>query len=50
MKIPSILLLLAVLTFSISTQAAPPSDQSINQLNFTARVLHFPLLSPPNVV
>jgi hypothetical protein len=32
MKIPSILLLLAVLTFSISTQAAPPSDQSINQL------------------
>jgi hypothetical protein len=32
MKIPSILLLLAVITFSISTPAAPPSDQSINQL------------------
>ena len=32
MKIPSTLLLLAVLTFSISTQAAPPSDQSVNQL------------------
>ena len=32
MKIPSTLLLLAVLTFSISTPAAPPSDQSINQL------------------
>jgi hypothetical protein len=32
MKIPSILLLLAVLTFSPSTQAAPPSDQSIDQL------------------
>jgi hypothetical protein len=32
MKTPSILLLLAVLTFSISTPAAPPSDQSINQL------------------
>ena len=32
MKIPSTLLLLAVLTFSVSTPAAPPSDQSINQL------------------
>jgi hypothetical protein len=32
MKIPSILLLLAVLTFSLSTRAGPPSDQSINQL------------------
>jgi hypothetical protein len=32
MKIPSTLLLLAVLTFSLSTPAAPPSDQSINQL------------------
>jgi hypothetical protein len=32
MKIPSTLLLLAVLTFSLSTQAAPPADQSINQL------------------
>ena len=31
-KIPSTLLLLAVLTFSLSTPAAPPSDQSINQL------------------
>jgi hypothetical protein len=32
MKIPSIPLFLAILTFSISTPAAPPSDQSINQL------------------
>jgi hypothetical protein len=32
MKIPSTLLLLAVLAFCLSTQAAPPSDQSINQL------------------
>ena len=32
MKIPSTLLLLAVLTFSISAPAAPPSDESINQL------------------
>jgi hypothetical protein len=32
MKIPSTLLLLAVLTFGLSTQAAPPSDQSVNQL------------------
>jgi hypothetical protein len=32
MKIPSTFLLLAVLTFSLSTRAAPPSDQSINQL------------------
>jgi hypothetical protein len=32
MKIPSTLLLLAVLTFSLSTPAAPSSDQSINQL------------------
>jgi len=32
MKIPSTLLLLAVLTFGFSIQAAPPSDQSINQL------------------
>jgi hypothetical protein len=32
MKIPSKLLFLAVLTFSISIQAAPPSDESINQL------------------
>jgi uncharacterized protein len=32
MKIPSTLLLLAVLTFSLSAPAAPPSDQSINQL------------------
>jgi uncharacterized protein len=32
MKIPSILLLVATLTFSISSQAAPPSDESINQL------------------
>ena len=32
MKIPSTLLLLAVLTLSLSTPAAPPSDESINQL------------------
>jgi hypothetical protein len=32
MKIPSTLLLLAVLTLSVSAPAAPPSDQSINQL------------------
>jgi hypothetical protein len=32
MKIPSALLLLAVLTFPLSAPAAPPSDQSINQL------------------
>ena len=32
MKIPSTLLVLAVLTFCLSTQAAPPSDQSVNQL------------------
>lgn len=32
MKIPSTLLLLAVLTFSLSAPAAPPSDKSINQL------------------
>jgi uncharacterized protein len=32
MKIPSTLLLLAVLTFPLSAPAAPPSDQSINQL------------------
>ena len=32
MKIPSILLLSAVLTFPLSTPAAPPSDQSVNQL------------------
>src|ERR1700723_84566 len=32
MKIPSKLLLLAALMFSISIQAAPPSDESINQL------------------
>ena len=32
MKIPSTLLLLAVLTFCLSTRAAPPSDQSVNQL------------------
>jgi hypothetical protein len=32
MKIPSMLLLLAVLTFCLSTPAAPPSDQSVNQL------------------
>jgi uncharacterized protein len=32
MKTSSILLFLAVLTISISTPAAPPSDQSINQL------------------
>jgi uncharacterized protein len=32
MKIPSTLLLLAILTFPLSAPAAPPSDQSINQL------------------
>lgn len=32
MKILSTLLIAAALTFSISTQAAPPSDESINQL------------------
>jgi uncharacterized protein len=32
MKIPSALLFLAVLFFHLSTQAAPPSDQSVNQL------------------
>jgi hypothetical protein len=32
MKIPSTLLLLAVLTFPLSAPAAPPSDQSISQL------------------
>ena len=32
MKIPSTPLLLAVLTFCLSAQAAPPSDQSVNQL------------------
>ena len=32
MKIPSMPLLLAVLTFCLSAQAAPPSDQSVNQL------------------
>jgi uncharacterized protein len=32
MKIPSILILLAVSTFCLSTSAAPPSDKSINQL------------------
>jgi hypothetical protein len=32
MKFPSTLLLLAVLTFCLSTRAAPPSDQSVNQL------------------
>ena len=32
MKIPSTLLVLAVLTFCLSTRAAPPSDQSVNQL------------------
>jgi len=32
MKISSTLLLLAVLTFSFSSPAAPPSDPSINQL------------------
>jgi len=32
MKITSTLLLLAVLIFPLSTPAAPPSDQSINQL------------------
>jgi hypothetical protein len=38
MKIPSTLLLLAVLTFTLSTPAAPPSDQSINQLLQLAKV------------
>ena len=32
MKISSTLLVLAALTFCLSTQAAPPSDQSVNQL------------------
>ena len=32
MKVPSTVLLLAVLTFSLSAPAAPPSDQSVNQL------------------
>jgi len=38
MKIPSPLLLLAVLTVSLSAPAAPPSDQSINQLLQLTRI------------
>ncbi len=38
MKIPSILLIIATLTFSISTHAATPTDDSVNQLLTLSKV------------